>query len=208
MDNRGKIGLTLGFLALLLWGKKLMAKKPLELQLSPNFKLSEFLRSTSVPEVKYYHPTPKELANLQLLVDKVLQPLRNEFGPIRISGGMRPMSVRNSKGQNFTEALRQSGYEPSPEGDHTTFNGVDIQLVRTPSAKMYLKAYHWLKAHPSVRQVILYLKTDPDTQASYADHIHVSSVTPEKPSLYYSATRSDDFAYAKLDNKRVTEVMV
>lgn len=204
MDGKGKIAIALGAIAVLLWGRKAMAKQIVEMQLSPHFKLSEFLRSTAIPEVKYYRPNEQEIENLKFLVNEILEPLRQDFGPIRIVGGVRPNSVRDSQGRNFTEALKARGYEPSPEGDHTTFNGADIQLVRAPfRLDTYKRAVEVLKRNPKVRQVILYIKTDELTKRPYASHIHVASVAPGRPSFY--ATAPDRYAFVNLDGHRVPE---
>ncbi len=180
-------------------GRKARAME--DIQLSPHFKLSEFLRSRAVPEVKNYKPNAAELANLKILVDKVLEPMRVKFGPVFISGGMRPDSVRNAKGQNFTQALEAAGYKPAPEGDHTTFNGVDFQLPKKSVAD-YLKVYQWLKGNPYVRQVILYLRTDAPSDTTYPDHIHVSSVAPGRPRFQVP----EKFAYLTLDGRKVPEI--
>lgn len=201
-NSTGKIWIGVGVAFLLFFGrgKKAMAKT--ELQLSPHFKLSEFLRSSSVPEVAYYHPTEGELSNLRFLVTNVLEPLRSEYGPVLITGGARPDSVRNARGQTFTEALEERGYQPAEHGDHTTFNGVDFRLPGKPTAE-HVRAYLRLKQNPNVRQVILYLKTDPDTGNAFVDHIHVASVAPALPRVL-----AQNFAFTKINGRRATEAMV
>ena len=184
-----------------------MAKQIVEMQLSPHFKLSEFLRSSVIPDVKYYQPTESEIENLKFLANEILEPLRNDFGPIRITSGARPASIRDSQGRTFVEALKARGYQPAPEGDHTTFNGADIQLVRAPfKLETYHRAVEVLKLNPKVRQVILYVKTDELTKRPYASHIHVASVAPGRPSFY--ATAPERYAFTNLDGHRVPEGVV
>lgn len=175
----------------------------LNTNLSPHFKLGEFLRSTSVPEVRNYVPTQEELARLTILCQTVLEPLRTFVGaPIFISGGARPESVTNSKGQHFHEALQEAGYNPATHSDHALFAGCDVQLVKngapSPDKGAWIKAFNFLKSLPSVRQVGIYFDTV-DDGTTIADHIHVSAVCPDLP------RKETSFSYVQLDNKSVSE---
>lgn len=173
------------------------------MRLSRHFLLSEFLRSTTVPDVAYYKPNARELSNLQALVTLVLEPLREKLGqPIFISGSMRPASVRTADGKSFYEALRAKGYHPSEHSDHEHFVGTDIQF-RRGTQQTYQNAYRALQANPYTRQVILYYKTDGDTGDRYIDHIHVSVVVPGFPRL-----PAERFAFATLDGRRLSEAAV
>ena len=64
------------------------------MNLSQNFTLEELTRtSTGLPNM----PGPMELQNLQMLVNNVLQPLRNFCGrPIRINSGYRSVMVNQA----------------------------------------------------------------------------------------------------------------
>lgn len=60
------------------------------MRLSPNFTLAEFTRSESAKRHGVSNnPTPEHLANIKLLCQKVLEPIRAKFGPINISSGYR-----------------------------------------------------------------------------------------------------------------------
>lgn len=198
-DKRTLIGF--GLLALLLMGRKSMAKKPTDMQLSPHFRLSEFLRSSAVPEVAYYKPTAEEIARLKLLCEDVLEPLRAYVGrPIRITGGARPESVRNAAGQTFYEALTAKGYVPASNSDHERFIGVDVTF--RGGAAEYKRAFEWLKSRPDVRQVGIYFKSVGDGSAAIPDHLHISVVAPGYPRL------TSAFSYARIDNRKVSEANV
>lgn len=190
-----RLWLGAGLLGLLLLGRR---KMKTEQQLSPNFRLSEFLRSPGFPELAYYTPSASELTSLKYLVRYVLQPLRDNFGPVYISGSMRPKDLRNGAGQTFYQYLRSKGFHPAEHSDHELFAGTDFQLRGKPYAT-YLEAFHWLQANPYVRQVILYLETD-NQGKRYVDHIHVSVIRPNLPKL-----PPDRFAFATLDGKRLDE---
>lgn len=62
-----------------------------KIQLSENFNLSEFVKtSTGADNI----PTPEAIENLKLLVKNILQPLRNHVGrPITITSGYRSPGV-------------------------------------------------------------------------------------------------------------------
>ncbi len=74
------------------------------MRLSNNFTLDEFLVSRTA-ELKDIDMTPSEavIANLQRLVDKCLQPLRDEVNAtIYISSGFRPLALNHAIGGSAT----------------------------------------------------------------------------------------------------------
>lgn len=66
------------------------------MKLSENFTLAELIRTgTGLPN----NPTPIEIERLKLLCQKVLQPLRDEFGtPIVVNSGYRSQAVNKAVG--------------------------------------------------------------------------------------------------------------
>lgn len=183
--------------ALLLGTRKSRAATPrrTDVQLSRNFRLSEFLQSSAIPALRDYQPTQDELANLALLVNLVLQPMRDRFGAIRITGGARPPSLRSPEGKTFYDLLLERGYDPAVDSDHNVFGGADVYLTELP-AERWPEAHEWAKANPHVRQVISYYKTAAGRVVP--DHMHLSVVTPGRPRLVTA-----DFSFAKLDGQRV-----
>ena len=66
------------------------------IKLSPNFYLDEFTRSqTAVRHGIDMSVVPGGLiySNLRLLCKQLLQPIRNELGPVNISSGYRPLAL-------------------------------------------------------------------------------------------------------------------
>ena len=60
------------------------------MKLSSNFSLNEFRKSTSALRAGISNePTKEHIRNIQLLVNNILQPLRNKIGSIRINSGYR-----------------------------------------------------------------------------------------------------------------------
>ena len=66
------------------------------MNLSENFTLAELTKTnTGLPN----NPTPVEIERLRLLCEKVLQPLRDEFGaPIIVNSGYRSQQVNKAVG--------------------------------------------------------------------------------------------------------------
>ena len=86
-----------------------------DVQISKNFKLSEFLvTSTGIDNT----PTKEVINNIQKLVDNVLQPLRDLYGkPIIITSGYRSPKVNKAVGGSKT-----SGHMLGTSADITAGN--------------------------------------------------------------------------------------
>jgi len=66
------------------------------MQLSKHFTLAEFTRSESAKRHGVSNnPTPEHLENLKVLCEKVLEPIREKFGPINISSGYRSKALNH-----------------------------------------------------------------------------------------------------------------
>ncbi len=125
---------------------------PLDAQLSKNFRLSEFLRSRVMPSLKNYRPSLAEFSNLQTLVDKVLQPLRDQLGPITITHGGRP-PLTTPQGVTFAKAMLAAGYKPARNSDHARFAAADFVMTHP---ELLPTAFMALQDNPFVRQIIAY----------------------------------------------------
>lgn len=65
-------------------------KEAKNIRLSKNFTLDEFLKSDIALRYDIGNSMPRKyLVNIQYLVDTILQPIRDKFGPIRITSGYR-----------------------------------------------------------------------------------------------------------------------
>jgi hypothetical protein len=66
------------------------------MKLSAHFDLCEFTRSESAKrEGVSNNPTPEHLENIKTLCEKVLEPIRANFGPINISSGYRSADLNH-----------------------------------------------------------------------------------------------------------------
>jgi len=69
------------------------------MRLSKNFVLSEITRSNTAKRLGISNePTKKHMENMQRLVSNLIQPMRNELGPIRITSGYRSPSLNRAIG--------------------------------------------------------------------------------------------------------------
>lgn len=76
------------------------------MQLTKNFHIDEFTLGAGVRIT----PTAEQVYCMKVLCSCVLQPVRNKFGPLLVTSGLR-----NNK---ITKALRAQGYPASATSDH------------------------------------------------------------------------------------------
>lgn len=175
----------------------------MSMKLSANFTLEELTYSEVVK--RHVEATAFQTGMLKELCQKLLQPIRNKFGPIGITSGLRDLKVY--------VAMVKAGYEPSKTSDHflvpSLYQRKGDWLVPTsapnPRGKgatdfYTLKAsiwdvYYWIldnfKPTYDFNQVIIYSKK----YSSRGDFIHLSnparlfiakSIVPStKPVLVY-----------------------
>ena len=110
------------------------------MQLSNNFRLSEFTRSDTAKRLGIVNecPSVEQVLNLAYLCHMVLQPLRDRFGPIRITSGYR-----------CPELNRAVGGESNSQ--HMRGEAADIHLPSVERGKEYLT---FLKTLPVFDQLI------------------------------------------------------
>lgn len=109
------------------------------MQLSHHFKLVEFTRSATA-QARHIDNTPNEgqIKNLKFLCDNVLEPLREQFGPIIIGSGFRCPALNTAVG----------GVKNS---QHKSGEACDIHL---PSIEVGKKYFEFLKKLPIFDQLI------------------------------------------------------
>lgn len=123
--------------------------------LTPHFDLSEFTRSATATRLHIANtPNAEQIANLRHLCEKVLEPLREHFGPIIIGSGFRCTQLNSAVG----------GVKNS---QHKTGEACDIHLPNTELGKQY---FEFLKTLPEFDQLIM----ERDNPRSSHYWIHVS----------------------------------
>mgnify|MGYP003649928830 CR=1 FL=1 len=69
------------------------------MRLSKNFVLSEITRSNTAKRLGISNePTKSHLENMQRLISNLIQPMRDELGPVRISSGYRSKALNRAIG--------------------------------------------------------------------------------------------------------------
>lgn len=104
------------------------------MKLSKNFLLSEITHSNTAKRLGITNAPEKEhLSNIQALIRKVVQPMRDALGPIRISSGYRSPELNRAIGG-------------SRKSQHCKGQALDLQFWK--SGKMNNKAiYDWVIAN-------------------------------------------------------------
>ena len=93
------------------------------MRLSKDFMLSEFTDTdTGLPN----NPSQEEIRNLKLLVQKVLQPVRDKFGVINVTSGFRSPAVNSAVGGSATS-------------DHVHGRAADIQCEDMATVFKYIR---------------------------------------------------------------------
>jgi hypothetical protein len=118
-------------------------------RLTANFTLEELTKTRFALDNT---PSPKVVENLQLLCEKVLQPLRDAVGPVNVTSGYRSKVVNEA-----VNGARNS--------DHLWGYAADLQ---SPDGN-HRKLYDWLKANAMFSQLIYEFGND--TQPQW---VHVS----------------------------------
>ena len=77
--------------------------------ITKNFVWKEILTSESLPGYQII-PTPQQIFCYRTLFESLVQPIRNQFGRIKITSGLRDEVIY--------QALRKRGYPASPRSDH------------------------------------------------------------------------------------------
>ena len=135
------------------------------MQLSTNFRLSEFTRSDTAKRLGIENEcsSVEQVLNLAYLCHMVLQPLRDRFGPIRITSGYRCPELNSAVG----------GVKNS---QHLRGEAADIHL---PSVDKGLEYLAFLKTLPAVDELIWERKGN-------THWIHVSAKRVKTPSALWA----------------------
>jgi hypothetical protein len=127
------------------------------MQLSKNFEVAEFARSSSAKRLGISNqPTEAHIANMKLLCEKVLQPVRDHFGrSIFLSSGYR------------SAALNAKTPGASSTSQHCTGEAVDIDMDGTEVSNK--EVFDFIKEHLEFDQLVWEFGTDANP-----DWVHVS----------------------------------
>lgn len=120
------------------------------MNLSPNFTLQELTKSeTALRHNLPNDPTPEVVANLTVLCEKVLQPVREHYGKgVKVNSGYRAPEVNAAVGGSKTS-------------DHCKGQAADIEIPGVPNHELA----EWIEKNLSFTQLILefYTRGIPDS---------------------------------------------
>jgi zinc D-Ala-D-Ala carboxypeptidase len=109
------------------------------MKLSANFSLNELTKSDTATRHDIDNtPTMQVIENLQDLVDNVLQPLREKFGPIVVTSGYRSPAVNTKIGGSTTS-------------DHCHGYAADFEVLGMDNRELAL----YIRDHLKFKQLIL-----------------------------------------------------
>jgi zinc D-Ala-D-Ala carboxypeptidase len=117
-------------------------------------------------------PGEKEIGNLKVLCEKVLQPVRDHFGKgVKVNSGFRHPDVNQKVGGSRTS-------------DHTRGQASDIEIPGVPNAELA----EWIRDNLEYRQLILEFYTPGVPDSGW---VHVSYVAEDNKKEVLTATRKD-----------------
>ena len=119
------------------------------MNLSKNFTVAELSKSEAATRQGIDNtPSMTVIDNLQALVDNILQPIRDKFGPIIVTSGYRSPAVNKAIGGSTTS-------------DHCKGYAVDFEVLGKDNKELAL----WIKDNLKFSQLILefYHKGTPDS---------------------------------------------
>ena len=143
------------------------------MNLTKNFTLEEMIKSeTALRHDMDNTPGEKEIGNLKLLCEKVLQPVRDHFGKgVKVNSGFRHPDVNAKVGGSRTS-------------DHTRGQASDIEIPGVPNAELA----EWIKDNLEFRQLILEFYTPGVPDSGW---VHVSYVAEDNKKEVLTANKKD-----------------
>lgn len=130
------------------------------MKLSKNFSLAEFTKSQTAERKGIDNtPTSEHLFRAKLLFEKVVQPVRDHFGPTVLNSGYR--------GEELNEAVGGSS-----KSQHCKGQAADIEVPGVPNYELAT----WIEENCDFDQLILEFYTSGIPDSGW---VHVSYVSPE-----------------------------
>ena len=143
------------------------------MNLSKNFTLAEMTKSeTALRHDMDNTPGEKEIGNLKLLCERVLQPIRDHYGKgVKVNSGFRHPEVNAKVGGSKTS-------------DHCLGQAADIEIPGVANAELA----EWIKDNLEFRQLILEFYTPGIPDSGW---VHVSYVLEDNKKQVMTATKRD-----------------
>ena len=99
------------------------------MELTRNFTLSELTKSdTAIRKGINNNPNPEQIEKLKILCEKILQPVRDHFGRVKVTSGFRSVEL--------CLAINSSA-----NSQHAKAEAADFEVVGTDNAELF----DWIK---------------------------------------------------------------
>jgi zinc D-Ala-D-Ala carboxypeptidase len=143
------------------------------MNLTKNFTLAEMTKSETALRYDMDNtPGEKEIGNLKVLCEKVLQPVRDHYGKgVKVNSGFRHPEVNAKVGGSKTS-------------DHCRGQAADIEIPGVPNAELA----KWIRDNLEYRQLILEFYTPGVPDSGW---VHVSYVAEDNKKEVLTATKKD-----------------
>ena len=142
------------------------------MNLSRNFTLSELTKSdTAIRKGINNNPSPEQIEKLKTLCEKILQPVRDHFGRVKITSGFRSEALCLAIGS-------------SVNSQHARAEAADFECVGVDNAELA----DWIKRELPYDQLILEFYTPGEPNSGW---IHCSWISNQPRASYLWAYKSE-----------------
>ena len=142
------------------------------MNLSRNFSLHELIKSdTAIRKGIDTNPTPDQIDKLKVLCEKILQPVRDHFGRVKVTSGFRSPELCQAIGS-------------SVNSQHAKAEAADFECVGVDNAELF----DWIKLNLEPDQLILEFYTPGEPNSGW---IHCSWIADQPRASFLHAYRSE-----------------
>ena len=143
------------------------------MNLSRNFTLSELTKSdTAIRKGINNNPNAEQIEKLKMLCEKILQPVRDHFGRVKVTSGFRSTDLCVAIGS-------------SVNSQHAKAEAVDFEVIGVDNAEVA----DWVKMNCETDQLILEFYTPGEPNSGW---IHASYVPFQPRAQYLRAYRDQE----------------
>jgi|TARA_A100000172_G_scaffold77338_1_gene61624 zinc D-Ala-D-Ala carboxypeptidase len=143
------------------------------MNLSRNFTLSELIKSdTAIRKGIDNNPNAEQIDKLKMLCEKILQPVRDHFGRVKVTSGYRSPELCVAIGSSLTS-------------QHSKAEAVDFECVGVDNAEVA----DWVKMNCETDQLILEYYTPGEPNSGW---IHASYIPFQPRAQYMRAFRDPE----------------
>ena len=142
------------------------------MNLTRNFTLSELTKSdTAIRKGINNNPSPEQIEKLKTLCEKILQPVRDHFGRVKVTSGFRSPELCQAIGS-------------SANSQHAKAEAADFEVMGTDNAELA----DWIYKNLDFDQLILEFYTPGEPNSGW---IHCSYTTDQPRKQFLHAFKSE-----------------